>query len=66
MKTYYLAKGKLYRAVTIINDAGRALYAGDAASAARFNLSILCRTPGRRSPQQTPASGEGHVPLTVK
>ncbi len=61
---FYAAKGKLYVAIKMVNDAGRALLAGDVASASRFNMSILYRRPGTSAasaasavvPQPAPAS----------
>jgi len=47
---WYAAKGRLYTAIKMMNDAGRALYAGDVTMAARFNMEILYRRGGRPAP----------------
>jgi hypothetical protein len=46
VQNFYFAKGVLYTGLKIVNDIGRALLAGEAFSAARFNLGLLYRRAG--------------------
>jgi hypothetical protein len=50
---FYEAKGRLYFALKMINDAGRAFHADAVPEAAKFNLAILYRRP-----HTPPADGE--------
>lgn len=45
VREYYAAKGRLYMALKVINDAGWSLHSDSGAEAARFNLDILYRPP---------------------
>lgn len=47
VREYYAAKGRLYMALKVINDAGWSLHSDSGAEAARFNLDILyCTSRG--------------------
>jgi len=46
---YYAAKGLMYLALKMINDAGQAYYASDPGQSAKFNLSILYRKAPART-----------------
>ncbi|MBN2353721.1 MAG: hypothetical protein JXD23_14205 [Spirochaetales bacterium] len=48
VKQFYYEKGLLFIGIKVINEAGRELHAGDAADAAKYNLSIVYRNMGKR------------------
>jgi hypothetical protein len=55
VRNFYYQKGLLYMGIKGINDWGRAYHRGDPAGANAYNLSILYRHAGKRTPAATPA-----------
>ena len=64
---FYARKAELYIGLKIINDAGHELYAHDAASSSRFNLSLLYRrgVSGTSAPAPTPPSPSPTPPVAA-
>ena len=64
---FYARKAELCIGLKIINDAGHELYAHDAASSSRFNLSLLYRrgVSGTSAPAPTPPSPSPTPPVAA-